>query len=86
MDTATTIRFCDLVIGLANFVELLALALPFAGLLAIGLIAASRRLNRPHDIAGRAPAKEPSRIPAPRLAKAPPHTQPKSDKALIAAA
>ncbi|OWY72652.1 hypothetical protein B7486_06975 [cyanobacterium TDX16] len=88
MDTATTIRFCDLVIGLANFVELLAFALPIAGLLAIGLIAASRYVNHRLTAARHAPAQDPARLRASRLsqfAKAPRHPQPKPDTALIAA-
>ncbi len=89
MDTATTIRFCDLVIGLVNFVEFLAFALPIAGLLACGLILTSRCLNRRLKSAGHALARKSSRIRdtrSPRLPVPPRRRQPKPDTALIAAA
>ncbi|OQZ06140.1 MAG: hypothetical protein B6D36_06530 [Planctomycetes bacterium UTPLA1] len=89
MDTATTIRFCDLVIGLTNFVELLAFALPIAGLLACGLIATSRHVNRRLDDARHASGLRTSRIPASRASQvaAPTrHRQPKPGTALTIAA
>jgi len=79
MDTATTIRFCDLVIGLVNYVEFLAFALPIAGLLASSLIVTSRRLkNAGHAIARKSSqnlaARKP-RFPVPARRRQPrPHT------------
>lgn len=79
MDAATTIRFSELIIGLVNFAEFLAFALPVTGLIACGLILTSRHINRQQDNTGRAPAKAPSRIPATC------HPQPKPVSALIVA-
>ena len=45
METRTTIRFCDIVIGIVNFLEFLAFTLPIVGPLACGLILTSRNVN-----------------------------------------
>lgn len=89
MDTATTIRFCDLVIALVNFVEFLAFTLPVVGLLACGLFATSRYINRRLAAARHASGQESLRIPAfrtPRFHVPPRRRQPKPDTALIVAA
>lgn len=88
MNPPATLQACDLVIALVNFVESLAVPLPVAGLLACGLIAASRHTNRQQDNARRASAKAPSRFPVSQLsqlAQSPRHPQPKPGTALIIA-